>query len=292
MGQDVEPFHYWKSTEVVASFTKQEVQKGLKLADRGAKWDPPALDYLYEEGYSLQYPAIELHWKKPYLFQDLTASTGVYCRLNMYVTPKNNQGFKAHFDSHDVYVLQLRGSKHWKIYKQPPTLHDFPVSDWGDNKLEIVRQNVSFMKETALLMDVVLEEGDALYIPRGHLHEADCDGLNGSTHVTVGFMTMKVSDLIYVSLMISLGSDNKFQANVAPYRHLLRLNDLKIFLVEATSRNSALRRSALQFCVKGDQNCRTPSSLLQSLYVSTLRDFVSAGTMKESLKKEMMSILR
>ena len=216
MGQDVEPFHYWKSTEVVASFTKQEVQKGLKLADRGAKWDPPALDYLYEEGYSLQYPAIELHWKKPYLFQDLTA----------------------------------------------------------------------------LLMDVVLEEGDALYIPRGHLHEADCDGLNGSTHVTVGFMTMKVSDLIYVSLMISLGSDNKFQANVAPYRHLLRLNDLKIFLVEATSRNSALRRSALQFCVKGDQNCRTPSSLLQSLYVSTLRDFVSAGTMKESLKKEMMSILR
>ena len=34
-------------------------------------------------------------------------------QINAYITPPENQGFAAHYDTHDVFVLQVSGSKRW-----------------------------------------------------------------------------------------------------------------------------------------------------------------------------------
>ena len=45
-------------------------------------------------------------------------------QTNIYLSPPNAQGFKTHFDSHDVFVLQVAGSKVWTIYD---TLIELPL---------------------------------------------------------------------------------------------------------------------------------------------------------------------
>lgn len=255
-GQDVEPFHYWQMPEVLASFTKKEIALGKRTADSKSLWDPSAITYLYDEGYSLQYPAIEQYYKDPFLFKELIKNLGIYPRLNMYVTPKKNKGFEPHFDSHDVYVLQVSGSKHWKVYSVPDGV-SFPVTDWGAAKLKKVKHG----KPT---IDVILEEGDALYIPRGYVHEADCYNCDqASTHITVGFMTMKASDLIYLSVRESKLMRKKL------------LMQFKKYLQKKTKTNQELRRSAVRnFCLEEDTKCTTADKKLNMLYVATIKDFL------------------
>jgi len=41
---------------------------------------------------------------------------------NAYLTPGNTSGFTPHYDTHEVLVLQLAGTKHWRIYEPPVVL--------------------------------------------------------------------------------------------------------------------------------------------------------------------------
>ena len=36
---------------------------------------------------------------------------------NVYLTPPGTQGFAPHFDDVDVFLLQLEGRKHWRLYE-------------------------------------------------------------------------------------------------------------------------------------------------------------------------------
>ena len=48
------------------------------------------------------------------------------------MTPPQNQGFSAHYDTHDVFVLQVAGSKRWVVH--PPVLADpLPGQDWDQH---------------------------------------------------------------------------------------------------------------------------------------------------------------
>ena len=37
-------------------------------------------------------------------------------QANSYYTPRRSQGFAVHHDTHDVFVLQVAGEKHWRVY--------------------------------------------------------------------------------------------------------------------------------------------------------------------------------
>jgi hypothetical protein len=109
-----------------------------------------------------------------------------YCRLlegflghpaqaNAYFTPRDSQGLPVHHDTHEVFSLQVAGSKRWLVYE--------PV-------LELPLKNQRYRSAlgapgSASVLDVTLEAGDTLYLPRGWLHQAltsDTDSL----HITVG----------------------------------------------------------------------------------------------------------
>ena len=95
------------------------------------------------------------------------------------MTPPQSKGFSAHFDVHDVFVLQVAGEKRWTIH---PPVHEAPLRDqeWTRYKGAVERRAA---QEPAI--DAVLRPGDALYLPRGWLHSAEALG-NVSVHLTIG----------------------------------------------------------------------------------------------------------
>ena len=48
--------------------------------------------------------------------RQLVEELGHPAQVNAYVTPPSSQGFSPHYDTHDVFVLQVSGEKRWVIH--------------------------------------------------------------------------------------------------------------------------------------------------------------------------------
>ena len=82
-------------------------------------------------------------------------------QANAYFTPRSAQGLAVHHDTHDVFVLQVSGEKHWRVYE--PVL-ELPSKDQ--------HYSPDLGEPGPPVEDVVLRPGDAMYLPRGWLHDA------------------------------------------------------------------------------------------------------------------------
>ena len=150
---------------------------GAGIADQV---DPDKVRRLFADGTSLVLQALHRTWEPVVGFaQDLAEDLGHPTQVNCYITPADNQGFDAHYDVHDVFVLQVYGTKHWIIH--PPVLVD-PHRDepWNDRR-DLVRAAA----EGPTALDTVLRPGDVLYLPRGFVHSARACG-GTSVHLTIG----------------------------------------------------------------------------------------------------------
>ena len=129
-------------------------------------------------------------------------------QVNAYLTPPGSQGFSTHYDTHDVFVLQVDGTKRWRIH--PPVLIDpLERQAWGAHAEEV---GATAAGEPAL--DVVLAPGDALYLPRGWLHSAQAQG-ERSLHITVGIRALTRYALVEELLGLATG-DARLRAGL-PY---------------------------------------------------------------------------
>ncbi len=118
----------------------------------------------------------------------LAVELGHPVQINAYITPPQNQGFAAHYDTHDVFVLQVAGTKRWTIHR--PVIDDpLPDQTWDQRKPQVAARAAE-----KPLLDTVLEPGDALYLPRGFLHSAVAQG-EVSIHLTVGVHPLTAYDL-------------------------------------------------------------------------------------------------
>jgi hypothetical protein len=100
---------------------------------------------------------------------------------NAYLTPPNAaQGFAPHYDDIEAFCLQLQGSKRWKVYEPTIKLPRVSSEDFTTEDL----------KEMEPVMDITLEQGDLLYMPRGYIHQACTLKHNEehSLHLTVSAM--------------------------------------------------------------------------------------------------------
>ena len=97
-------------------------------------------------------------------------------QANAYITPPGNRGFDFHYDVHDVFVLQVSGTKRWIVH-EPVHLPSQPWTDYRDQIAERVTGDA--------VIDVELSEGDALYLPRGWVHAAQALDTT-SIHLTIG----------------------------------------------------------------------------------------------------------
>jgi ribosomal protein L16 Arg81 hydroxylase len=150
---------------------------GAQVTDQVA--DDRVLD-LFVDGHTIVLQGLHRLWPPLVDFAGaLTSDLGHPVQVNAYVTPASSQGFSAHYDVHDVFVLQVAGEKRWQVHAPvlPDPLRDQP---WTDH-----REAVAARAQEPPLLDAVLRPGDALYLPRGYLHSAQA--LGGVTcHLTVG----------------------------------------------------------------------------------------------------------
>lgn len=109
-------------------------------------------------------------------------------RANCYLTPAMSQGFSLHYDTHDVLILQVSGSKTWQVWDNPlPLPHE--EQPFSPALLAHARQ----------LADVTLEPGDVLYLPRGFIHGASANEAP-SLHLTLGMRSMTLRDVALAAL--------------------------------------------------------------------------------------------
>jgi hypothetical protein len=97
---------------------------------------------------------------------------------NVYLTPAGNQGLTPHHDPHDVFVLQLYGSKRWTLH---PTQTPLPLHEHG---YQLPPEGAGDP-----VMDFTLQPGDMVYLPRGTVHAATANE-SASLHLTIGISPM------------------------------------------------------------------------------------------------------
>ncbi|HZU51931.1 MAG TPA: cupin domain-containing protein [Sphingomicrobium sp.] len=109
------------------------------------------------------------------LATQMEVALGQRLNVNAYMTFGPGGAFAMHYDSHDVLVLQVHGSKHWFIYDDPaPSPIDY-VAKAKPEPREVV-------------FETVLQAGDVLYVPRGTYHRAAVTDTD-SVHLTFGIQT-------------------------------------------------------------------------------------------------------
>jgi ribosomal protein L16 Arg81 hydroxylase len=104
----------------------------------------------------------------------LERELGSGVQANSYYTPRRSQGFAVHHDTHDVFVLQVAGEKHWRVYEP---LLELPLKGQ--------RWSSTLGEPGPAVLELTLREGDTLYLPRGWLHDA-LTSETDSLHITVG----------------------------------------------------------------------------------------------------------
>jgi lysine-specific demethylase/histidyl-hydroxylase NO66 len=140
--------------------------------------------------------------------QQLAGELGHSTQCNAYLTPPMARGFAPHFDTHDVFVLQVSGTKRWTIH--PPVL-PLPLDSQGNYGRDSAGQLPVPTGEPAL--STVLEPGDVLYLPRGYVHSAD-GSEEISLHLTVGVLLARWHGVL--AEIVALAQDEEWMREALP----------------------------------------------------------------------------
>ncbi|MFE9966778.1 JmjC domain-containing protein [Streptomyces sp. NPDC005525] len=138
-----------------------------------------------KDGASLVLDAVEkIHPAVGMAAEGLERFLGTSVQTNAYASWTDRDGFGLHWDDHDVVVVQVHGSKRWRLYgstREAPTFRDVesPESPEGDP-----------------VADIVLAPGDVLYLPRGWWHAVTADQGTESLHLTFGMVPHTGADLM------------------------------------------------------------------------------------------------
>ena len=134
----------------------------------------------------------------------LVAELGHPAQVNAYITPESARGFDAHYDVHDVFVLQVSGEKHWLVHA-PVREHPRPDEPWSQRRAAVESRALE-----KPVVDVVLRPGDALYLPSGWLHSAVARS-GTSIHLTVGVAALTGADVVR-ELVAEISRDPELRA--------------------------------------------------------------------------------
>jgi bifunctional lysine-specific demethylase and histidyl-hydroxylase NO66 len=162
----------------------------------------------FADGYTVVLDSVEQYVRAiASLSHSIEVELNFATKVNAYVTPPGSQGFVAHYDEHDVLILQIQGSKIWHLYNGA----DVPPH-------EMRRREAVVTADLPLPTDVRLEVGDVLYLPRGRVHAAEATS-EPSVHLTVGIHAPTLLALVTRALYSLSYRDDRVHTQLPP-RHL------------------------------------------------------------------------
>jgi ribosomal protein L16 Arg81 hydroxylase len=183
--------------------TGEKVTSSAEFTFPDGAIDPLAVFKLFSKGTSIVLSNMQRKLPKlAALCRSLTAETSIPFQTNLYLTPPRSQGFRLHYDTHDVFILQIAGSKNWRIYDSPVEL---PPRGRG--------YGASNQKPGALSDKFLLQQGDLLYMPRGLYHEAVSDE-STSLHITLGANSVAWSDFLFEAVASACLKDVSFRRSL------------------------------------------------------------------------------
>ncbi len=122
-------------------------------------------------------------------------------QTNVYLTPRDAQGFAPHWDTHDVFVLQIVGTKRWSIY---------------DTKVRLPLRGQKFARGTLpgdVSDEFELGPGSAVYLPRGVMHAARST-TEASLHITLGITAFTWAEFLVESVTAAALTDESLRRNL------------------------------------------------------------------------------
>lgn len=162
----------------------------------------------FADGYTIVLDGVERYMRSVALLtHSIEGELNFATTVNAYITPPESQGLVAHYDEHDVLILQLQGSKVWHVY------------DGADVPPHVMRrQEPVAAAGLPPPADVRLQVGDTLYLPRGLVHAAEASS-EPSVHLTVGIHAPTLLTLATGALRSLSLRDDRVHAQLPP-RHL------------------------------------------------------------------------
>jgi JmjC domain len=116
------------------------------------------------------------------LVRTFTDTFACNTEIVLFVTPAGNDGFAPHQDSVDVFVVQVDGTKTWKVWETRP--------DRSSGEATYTLDELG-----APAIEVTLAPGDVLYVPHGTPHAASAKGAL-SVHLSIGIQPRRWRDLL------------------------------------------------------------------------------------------------
>lgn len=162
--------------------------------------DKQAVLRLFSEGKTIVLQAAHFQFANLNGFvRRLEQEMGMEVQANVYITPAGSQGFDPHFDNHEVFVVQVSGTKTWNLYDVPVQA---PIK--GMQLPDPLRDHY---RSAAPAHQLQLAPGDVLYVPRGVVHDAYTTD-EPSVHVTFGFHAMLRLEIL--GQLLKLAETNPF----------------------------------------------------------------------------------
>ena len=122
-------------------------------------------------------------------------------QTNVYLTPPDARGFAPHWDTHDVFVVQVSGTKRWSIY---------------DTKVRLPLRGQRFERGTPpgdVTDEFELGPGSAVYLPRGLMHAARSTD-EPSLHITLGLTAFTWAEFLVESVTAAALQEESLRRNL------------------------------------------------------------------------------
>jgi mannose-6-phosphate isomerase-like protein (cupin superfamily) len=165
--------------------------------------DLPRAYQLFATGATISVSQLHERWAPlAALCRTVEKTFSSHFQTNVYLSPPNAQGFKTHFDSHDVFVLQVSGSKQWTLYDTGIVL---PLRGQAFDPAKHVPGPPT--------REFTLHAGDLLYCPRGLFHSARSTD-EASLHITLGLIGKTWTDVMIEAVSAACLASPAFRANL------------------------------------------------------------------------------
>src|SRR3712207_3063401 len=87
-------------------------------------------------------------------------------QANVYVSFQSHKAFPAHYDTHEVWAVQVEGEKTWNVWEGRA---EWPIAHPAFRSLGQAHHEQA---KGRLRAQVLMKPGDLLYLPRGWYHDA------------------------------------------------------------------------------------------------------------------------